>query len=74
MMDVVIRNILSNSVKFTNYNGRIIISAEATGEHILLTIADNGTGMLPEQVDELFHINKSAVHTGTALPFTLNGR
>ena len=66
MMDVVIRNILSNSVKFTNYNGRIIISAEATSEHILLTIADNGTGMLPEQVDELFHINKSAVHTGTA--------
>jgi CheY-like chemotaxis protein/AraC-like DNA-binding protein len=66
MMDVVIRNLLSNSVKFTNYNGQITIIAAATREHILLTIADNGTGMLPEQLDELFHINKSAVHTGTA--------
>lgn len=66
MMEVVIRNLLSNSVKFTDYNGKIIISSAVTADHLVLTIADNGTGMTTAQVDELFRINKSSVQTGTA--------
>lgn len=66
MMEVVIRNILSNSVKFTGYNGAITISTATTGTHITLRVADTGIGMTPAQLEELFHINKSSVQTGTA--------
>ncbi|CAL1518811.1 two-component regulator propeller domain-containing protein [Chitinophaga sp. MM2321] len=66
MVDVVIRNILSNSVKFTGYNGAITITSTTTPENIMLRISDTGIGMTQEQLDELFHINKSSVQTGTA--------
>ncbi|PUZ21498.1 Signal transduction histidine kinase [Chitinophaga costaii] len=66
MMDVAIRNILSNSVKFTDYNGEIRISATVSNDEVALIIADNGIGMTAAQVDALFHIDKTEVNTGTA--------
>jgi signal transduction histidine kinase len=47
VFDMIIRNILSNALKFTDAKGKIIISSEASGAKIRLSITDNGIG-IPE--------------------------
>ena len=50
LLDIIIRNLLTNAVKYTNRGGRISIllkDKSSTGEGIVLKICDNGTG-IPE--------------------------
>ncbi|WP_421944140.1 tetratricopeptide repeat-containing sensor histidine kinase [Pedobacter sp.] len=57
MLSLVLRNLISNAVKFTQNDGKIIISSHVVNNELVLSLADNGIGMLPEQVA---HFNKSA--------------
>lgn len=41
----VLRNLVSNAIKFTNQNGHIVISAEKQDQTVLITVSDNGIGM-----------------------------
>lgn len=53
MIQVVI-NLLSNSIKYTPDEGRIVIRAERKGEEILFTVADNGYGIPAWAKEEIF--------------------
>jgi ligand-binding sensor domain-containing protein/signal transduction histidine kinase/DNA-binding response OmpR family regulator len=64
-IDTVIRNIISNSIKFTEYNGQVSIHSIEEENNIILRVSDNGIGMLPEQLEKLFSIDKTNT-TGTA--------
>lgn len=66
MLDTVIRNLISNSIKFTDYNGKVVISLEETEENLLITVSDNGTGMTPGQIEYLFQVDKNKIGKGTA--------
>jgi signal transduction histidine kinase/CheY-like chemotaxis protein/AraC-like DNA-binding protein/streptogramin lyase len=66
MIDVIIRNVMSNSVKFTDYNGMIHVSVEAVDDNVIVCITDTGIGMSPAQIDKLFSLDKQNVSTGTA--------
>ncbi|HEU4551316.1 MAG TPA: two-component regulator propeller domain-containing protein [Chitinophaga sp.] len=66
MMDVVIRNLLSNSIKFTDYGGYVKIAAQSCNGKVLLTINDNGIGMSGKTLEHLFDIDKQTVNCGTA--------
>jgi signal transduction histidine kinase len=48
------RNIINNSVKFTNTGGTIDINASVENNRILLSITDSGVGMTPDQLHKLF--------------------
>ncbi|MDF3821328.1 sensor histidine kinase [Leptospira sp. 96542] len=50
----VIRNIVSNAIKFSNQNGIIKISYHSTENTNLITIEDNGQGIAPNILKELF--------------------
>lgn len=67
MINLVIRNLLSNSIKFTDEEGTILVSAvDGPGEFITVSIEDSGIGMTREQAENLFD-NKSLYSTrGTA--------
>ena len=54
MIDTVIRNLLSNSIKFTQAQGKIIISAKSTKDEVIISVTDNGVGMKKETVKKLF--------------------
>jgi signal transduction histidine kinase len=54
LLDLVIRNITQNAVKFTNEGGEINLMARETDRHIELDISDNGIGMTQDEVDHLF--------------------
>lgn len=66
MIDTVIRNIMSNSIKFTDYNGKVTVTSSEDEEMITLTIADTGIGMSAGQLEKLFSIDKTNIVTGTA--------
>ena len=53
-MDIVIRNLLMNAIKYSNQHGTISLAAKSENSKVLLTFADNGVGMTQEQMDKLF--------------------
>lgn len=59
MIDVVIRNLLSNSVRYNNENGRIEFETVNENERIKCVVRDSGIGMTEDQINNLFDIAKS---------------
>jgi signal transduction histidine kinase len=65
MVGTVIRNLLSNAVKFTPPNGHVRIQAQANDHLVEINVCDNGIGIKPENVPELFRIGTHKVSKGT---------
>ncbi|HYF68163.1 MAG TPA: tetratricopeptide repeat protein [Ohtaekwangia sp.] len=65
-VNLVIRNLITNAIKFTNDGGEVIIRSEDKGNEWLVSVRDNGVGIKPEVMDILF--DKTAPYTtrGTA--------
>jgi signal transduction histidine kinase len=67
MVKTVLRNLVSNAIKFTNPGGLINISAEENSDSVTISVSDNGIGLSPDKLKKLFDISdvkKST--TGTA--------
>ena len=54
-------NLLANGIKFTSDGGRVEVLARQSGERVLLSVRDNGIGILPDQRAHLFE----AFHQGS---------
>lgn len=65
-INLVIRNLLTNALKFTNDGGEVFIDAKVKGFEWQISVRDNGIGMKPEVLQILF--DKTAPYTtrGTA--------
>ena len=66
MLDTVIRNILSNAVKFTNPGGKVEISVRSEEEIVTVSVTDNGIGIPREKLPDLFRIDVKTQQAGTA--------
>lgn len=66
MLQAVLRNLITNAIKFTNQGGLISITAEILPDCSKITVADNGVGMDQETQKSLFHIDTTVTTTGTA--------
>jgi signal transduction histidine kinase len=53
-MVIVLRNLISNSIKYTPFNGRIDISGVDLKTHVQIRVADTGIGLSSEQLSKLF--------------------
>jgi len=66
MIDAIIRNLVSNSVKFTPAGGKINVAAVYSNNHFIeIKISDSGIGMTPELKNKLFMINEKTSRNGT---------
>jgi two-component system sensor histidine kinase/response regulator len=66
MFETVIRNLVSNSIKFTPKYGAIIISATITEDNNTeVKISDTGIGMDKELISRLFLLNEKTSRKGT---------
>ncbi|WP_432708292.1 sensor histidine kinase [Pedobacter sp.] len=65
MLMVVMRNLVSNAVKFTNLEGEIDISAVVEADNCVIAIKDNGIGLTKEKQNVIFTLN-IAPNYGTA--------
>lgn len=69
MINTVLRNLLTNAIKFTNENGVIEVKADVYPEdpnYILISIQDNGVGIPKDKLDKLFQIKHSFTTIGTS--------
>ncbi|MDR2037104.1 MAG: HAMP domain-containing histidine kinase [Bacteroidales bacterium] len=66
MFDVVLRNLISNAIKFTHAKGTIKIESKLTGNQVTISVTDNGTGMPVEKQKKLFCMNENVICRGTA--------
>ena len=53
-LEQVLVNLVSNAAKYTPAGGRIEVSAERSGEEILLRVGDNGIGIAPDMLPRVF--------------------
>ncbi|MFZ4414677.1 MAG: PAS domain S-box protein, partial [Bacteroidales bacterium] len=66
MLESVLRNLVSNAIKFTPQGGEICISAKISeNKMMLVSVKDTGIGMREKLLNELFHINVSSRRPGT---------
>jgi len=65
-LSTVVRNLISNSIKFTPEGGLIKLATKQRTDHVLVSIADTGVGMSREVIDKLFRIDAKHTTKGTA--------
>jgi PAS domain S-box-containing protein len=65
MLQVIIKNLLSNALKFTPNGGHVTISAEVKGTTTEIAVADNGVGIDPLRKEHLFDLSKITLNKGT---------
>lgn len=66
LVKIILRNIINNSIKFTQMGGRILLSSSQSAHTVSIQINDNGVGMSPEQVSQLFVPKAVRSSRGTA--------
>ena len=66
MLKTILRNLVSNAIKFTEPGGIINIYAEITKSAVLISVKDNGVGIPPEEIVRLFNISDVRTTKGTA--------
>ena len=67
MLKTTLRNLVSNSIKFTNNGGRIDIDVEESSGSVIVTVSDNGVGLKPNELEKLFDISKVQSTSGTEM-------
>jgi PAS domain S-box-containing protein len=65
MLDSIIQNLLTNSIKFTPRKGVIEFDARKSGDMIFINIKDTGIGMSKEQLNNIFRIDERNTTLGT---------
>ncbi len=65
MIRTLIRNLVSNAVKFTGQGGRIEISDKTDGNFIQVSVSDTGVGIPKTEIKKLFNIGTTYTTRGT---------
>jgi len=67
MLTTIVRNLLTNAIKFTSEGGQVSFCAEAaTDGKYTISVSDTGVGMSPEHIRDLFRLESAHSHHGTA--------
>ena len=61
MIETALRNIVSNAIKFTQPNGFVKIAVTRQEKALIVMVEDNGKGMSPKLVNDLFKIGERVV-------------
>ena len=66
MLKTILLNLVSNAIKFTNNGGRINITTEQNSGNVTISVSDNGIGIPPDNLAQLFDISEVITTKGTA--------
>ncbi len=61
----VVGNLLTNSAKYTEANGKISLTAEREGTDAVLRVRDTGIGIAPDMLPHIFELFVQADHSST---------
>ncbi len=65
-LNTVVRNLVSNSIKFTPEGGVIKLGVKQNHKHVLVSVADTGVGMSKDVISKLFRLDAKHTTRGTA--------
>lgn len=65
MIKTVMRNLISNAIKYTNNKGLITVSASKDEKEAIVMVEDNGIGIKKERLETLFQIENAQSTGGT---------
>lgn len=66
MIQTILRNLISNAIKFTKPGGSINVSAISKQNHLEISISDNGIGINNETLKKIFDTTTNTTTKGTA--------
>jgi CheY-like chemotaxis protein len=64
----VVSNLLNNAAKYTPRGGHIVLAAERDGDQALIAVSDNGIGIPPESIHEVFRMFTQVAHAALHVP------
>ncbi len=65
LVSAIIRNLVSNAIKFTNTNGYVKIDAVVKKDFVEVSVEDNGTGIDPVRLEKIFSLESAISTRGT---------
>lgn len=65
MLRTILRNLITNAIKFTHRNGRVVVNAVVYKNILEVSISDNGVGMSGDIMAKLFRIDSNLSTRGT---------
>jgi len=66
MLGSIVRNLVSNAVKYTPKRGKIVVAAKSDGgRYVRISVKDTGIGMNKNIIDNLFSLDINTNRTGT---------
>lgn len=65
-IQVVLRNIISNAIKFTDPMGKVNVTISNQNKDIKISVSDSGKGMAQSEIDKLFNIQTHFSTEGTS--------
>ncbi|MCK5823277.1 MAG: HAMP domain-containing histidine kinase [Bacteroidales bacterium] len=65
MLICILDNLITNALKFTNVNGKVILSANILENKAIIKIEDNGVGIDEETKNNIFRLSKNQSTKGT---------
>lgn len=67
MINTILRNLLTNAIKFTRHEGKVEVSATQEDGGVIIRVSDNGVGITPEIMSKMFRLESKYTHKGTDL-------
>ncbi|HNV53273.1 MAG TPA: HAMP domain-containing sensor histidine kinase, partial [Tenuifilaceae bacterium] len=65
MIKIVLRNLVSNAIKFTDKEGFVEISSKLKDKEVSISVTDNGVGISADDIGKLFDISSNFSTKGT---------
>lgn len=65
MTKTILRNLISNAIKYSFIGGKIMILAKESQSMALIEIIDHGMGISPKRIDQLFSVSNKQSTPGT---------
>jgi signal transduction histidine kinase len=66
MTGTVVRNLISNAIKFTGEKGLVVVRAQRNDPHnVLISVVDNGMGIPKENLEKIFDLDAGYSTQGT---------
>lgn len=66
MLNTILRNLITNAIKFTEAHGKIVVSAQQLDTMVSISVSDNGIGIAREDLSKIFRIDTKFKRRGTA--------